>query len=354
MAKSARKRAVGTNRFKPNYAKSKKARKPLWTPTSGITQSGLSKFLDCPEQFALSYVEGVTSKRISEPLEFGNLFHLCCEFQGKKSPEVVAADCGKAYIKSRQGSIDHSEYDKLQKLVGLVKIVFTRYVKYWAAKDKAIRWISREKPFSVPYTFTDGNGKPTSINLIGKRDGVYNDSKSNLCLFETKTKSQINSAEITDGLRGDFQTLFYLLCLEIELKRSPREVLYNVIRRPGQRYSKGSNLQAFLAKVAADIDKRPKHYFARWRVTLTQGSLARFRQVTLDPTLRNLVSWWGSIQQRPFDRFQSPSHHLNLPALTSGRYGRSDLYDLIIKGQRSGYFNRTTLFPELNESIKAA
>jgi hypothetical protein len=345
---------AGTNRFKPNYAKSAKPRLPLWTPKSGVTQSSLSKFLECPEQFALSYVEGITARRLSEPLEFGNLFHLCCEFQGKESAEAVAIRCTNAYVKTRSKNLDPSDHESLQRLIGLIRVIFPRYVKYYAKDDAKIKWISREKPFSVPYQFIDAQGKTQAINLIGKRDGVYRDTKGNVCLFETKTKSEIKASEISDGLRGDFQTLFYLLALMIELKIEPQETLYNVVRRPRQKMNQRESMKAYLDRVADDINKRPKHYFARWRVHLNKNSIPSFRQLTLDPTLRNLISWWGSIQDRPFERFRSKSHHLNLPALTSSRYGRSELYDLIIKKQRAGYFSRSVTFPELNESIKAA
>lgn len=331
---------------RPNYSK----RRPLWTPAKGITQSGLTKFLECPEQFALSYIEGHTSRKVSKPLEFGNLFHLCCEFQGKESPEAVALRCTNVYIKSRRSSIESTDYDELQRLAGAVRIVFPLYVKNWEKKDKLIRWVSREKAFSVPYSFQDHNGATITINLVGKRDGVYYDPKRNLCLFETKTKSEINSDEIRDGLRADFQTLFYLLALRLETGKEPYEVLYNVVRRPGQRLTKSDTLASYLAKIEADIKKRPNHYFARWHVTLSKGSLDKFCRITLDPALRNFLQWWRSIESRPFDRFQSPSHLLNLHALTNSKYGRSDLYDLIIRGKRSAYSQRSIVFPELRES----
>jgi len=341
---------AGKPRYKPNYAKSK-SRKSLWTPFSGITQTGLSKWLQCPEQFALSYIEGVTAKSISEPLEFGSLFHLCCEFAGKASPESVVKSCCDAYLAARQPNVDHSEYDKLQKLATVIRVIFPAYARYWEKNDAKLHWVSREKPFSVPYQFVTHANSRYSINLVGKRDGVFRDTKGNLCLFETKTKSEIKADEIRDGLKADFQTMFYLLALYIETGTMPREILYNVVRRPRQHWTKTDTMKTYTAKIEADIKKRPTHYFARWRVHLNPNSLPRFQQLTLDPALRNLLSWWGSIEKNPFDRFQSPFHLLNLPALTGGRYGRSDLYHKIVNGQRTGYYCREVLFPELNEYI---
>ena len=331
------------------------SRKPLWTPAAGLSQSALSKWLACPEQFSLSYIEGITSRSLSVPIEFGNLFHLCLEFQGKDTPESVAAKCCSAYLLSRGKNVIQSEYDEFQRLVGLVKVVFPLYVKRWEVKDKLIRWIAREQKFKVSYPLSAGTGPSSRIILVGKRDGVFRDSKKRLCLFETKTKSDINTAAITDQLRADFQTMFYLVTLMMETGETPAEVLYNVVRRPGLRYRKGDSLQKYLDRVKADIEFRPSYYFSRWRVQIDASSLTAFRQITLDPALRNFLHWWRSVEQNPFDRFKSPFHLLNLPALLGlpgGRHGRSELYEAVIRHSPNSYYIRKEVFPELLESIQ--
>lgn len=326
-------------------------RKPLWTPLAGITQSALTKFVDNPEEFAQSYIDGVTSNKVKDSLEFGNLFHLCCEFQGKASAIAIAKKCCDSYQKTRGTSVGPKEMFDLQKLISKVRTVFPLYEAYWREKEKLKKWVSREKMFSVPYTFKDIDGKPVTINLVGKRDGVFRNKPGDLCLRETKTKSEINMEAIRDGLRADFQTLFYILAARLEFKEDIKEVDYNIIRNPGQHYTKTDSLQSYQKKIETDIGKRPSHYFARFLVTLSPDTIERFCQMSLDPALRRLLQWWRSVEARPFDRWASPYHLLNLPALTSGRYGRSDLYEKIIRGQRTGYSIRTTAFPELSESI---
>lgn len=351
----ARKRFTGKipKQQKPiNRAKSKKPRQPLWNPLLGITQTGLTQFVGNEEEFAVNYVEGWSPNKFREALEFGNLFHLCCEFQGKDSPEMIAKKCCDAYVKSRKINNNDREYQKLQEMVGVIRTLFPLYVKKYAAYDKQIRWISREKPFSVPYQFKDYDGKTRTINLVGKRDGVYRDSSGSLNLFETKTKSDINTEAIRDGLRADFQTLFYLLALKLETGTGPKQVLYNVVRRPGQKFGKKDTFKTFLDRVEKDIRSRPKHYYGRWRVTLSPNTLTAFQQLTLDPALRRLVRWWESIKDNPFDRFQSPYHLLNLPALIGGKWGRSEYYELIIRHNYTPYHSRSIVFPELSELIE--
>lgn len=335
------------------FAKSKKPRSPLWNPLAGITQTGLDRFMVCPEQFSVNYIDGNSPRKFREPLEFGNLFHLCCEFQGKDTPTAIAKKCCDAYVKSRLANAGDIDRDKLQQMVGVIQLIFPKYAAYYSAKDRVIKWIGREKVFRVPYPFQDYDGKTLTIDLVGKMDGVYRDLTANVPnLKETKTKSNINAEAIRDGLRADFQTLFYLLALRLETKKEPKEVLYDVIKRPGQRWNKTDTMKSYLARIEADINKKPKQYFARWRVTLSSGTIDNFCKMTLDPTLRELFRWWRSIEKRPFDRFASPYHSLKLPALTGGRYGRSEYYELMIRGNRTLYYNRSDVFPELNESIK--
>lgn len=325
-------------------------RKPLWTWDKGLSQSAIKKFSICPEQFSLSYIEGVTSRKLSVPIEFGNLFHLCCEFQGNDTPEAIAGKCCTAYLASRLKTAEKSQHDDLQRLVGTVARIFPPYVKYWAKQDKDIKWVSREKVFGVPYSFNDPQGgKSESITLVGKRDGVYVNKLKRLCLFETKTKGDIDGNEIADQLKADFQTLFYLLTLKIETGQNPEEVLYNVVRRPGQRFTKTDTLNTYLDRIALDIKKRPDYYFARWRVIIAPGMLETFAKIALDPTLCLFIQWWRSLKDNPFDRWQSPYHRLNLPALLKDpdRHGRAELFDWVIKQQRANYYLRSQVFPEL-------
>lgn len=336
---------------KPNRRYS--TRKPLWTPSAGITQSGLERYLVCPEQFALSYVEGVTSAKLKTAIEFGSLFHLCSEFVGKELPDLVAKRCCDAYKKTRLKTLprDPKSRAELEELIGKVRIMFPLHCRYWEKYERKRRWIAHESQFSVPYTFTDHDGAPYTINLVGKIDKLFRNSKNRLGIHEKKTKSEVNSGEISDGLRADFQTLFYATAVSIKTGEVPLEIDYDVIRRPQQYIGKKDTLQTLLARIESDVNKRPTHYFARFLVTIAPDTIPNFRKYTLDPALRDLVRWWRSIEKNPFDRFGSPFHLLRLPALTNLKYGRSDLYDRIIRGQTAGYFVRSSVFPELNDTI---
>ncbi len=96
------------------------------------------------------------------------------------------------------------------------------------------------------------------------------------------------------------------------------------------------------------IQKRPDWYFRTYEVTVSPGDIECFVETTLDPVLRQLLQWWDSISADPLSRWGSPYHYRSLPALMT-RYGKAQLYNLMILGRKSEYFQRSSPFPELKE-----
>lgn len=353
---------------KPNQLKKKKfpanQRSPLWDYTKGITQSGLEKFLACREQFALGYIEGWTPRAFSTPLEFGSMIHFMLEqqFTGKE-PVAIARAVTKSYHDTRKKTLDGLSYDALQLALTNAAVLFPLYVKYYEEEDAKYNWIQREHVFKLPHKFEPigftelPESKPglrlwgpiQEIVLTGMRDGEYRNAKGQLGLFETKTKSSIDDIAIQDGLRADFQTMLYLYSLKREYAESPTEILYNVIRRPQLRLKQNEPLDVYGKRLAEDIQARPDWYFRRFEVTVLLEDIETFIETTLDPVLRQLLVWWESIKDSPFDRWGSPYHFRNLFALTN-KYGKAPLYNLMILGRRNEYYQRSSPFPELEES----
>jgi hypothetical protein len=342
-------------------AKKKSTRAPLWHFGLGITQSALTDFMACREQFGARYIDGWTPKGLSIPLEFGTVIHHCIQRQitkGASSPEKIVAEVCAAYDKSRRGDLKGVAYDDFQRMLTMAEALFPIYAKHNAADDAKQKWIGRERVFSVEHTFSLGHSAPTQLYLNpgtakvllrGMRDGEYRIHDGTLGLFETKTKSSIDDVAIQAALRSDLQTMFYLLALQIEYGETPTEVLYNVIRRPQLRMSVKETFADFKKRIQQDIVNRLGFYFRRYQVTILPQDIAAFVRTTLDPALRLLLQWADSISADPFDRFQSPLHFRNLNALFN-KYGKCQLYDLLVLGHEKGYYRRSSLFPELEES----
>ncbi len=167
-------------------------------------------------------------------------------------------------------------------------------------------------------------------------------------MFETKTKSSIDDVAIQDGLRADLQTCLYLYSLRREYKREPRSILYNIVRRPQLRPKKDEHANTYKQRVAEDIKARPDWYFRRYEVTVVPGDLELFVETTLDPVLRQLLQWWESIKDNPFDRWASQYHYRSLPALMT-KYGKAWHYNLTVRGLKNEYYRKSSPFPELGE-----
>ncbi len=325
--------------------------KPLWRLEDGITYSALTRWLECREQFSLSYIDGLTPKKISVPLEFGSIFHLCCEHQftnPNHSPIQVAKQITKGYKQLRSKSLlSTADKDSLEGIIQLIEATFPAYCNHWAADDEAIQWVKREEKFAVKYTIHTETG-PVTVLLRGMRDGIIRVYKK-LGLFETKTKSRINESDIRDGLKADMQTMFYLHATYLEKKEMPETVLYNVIRRSSMYRKKDESIKSYVERIKKDISIRPDYYFMRWEVTVTKTDLNNFVKKTLDPILIQFINWYNSVKKNPTDRFQSPFHFLNSNALFN-KYGRSDMFTAI-HGNYRPYRVRSVPFPELEESF---
>ena len=325
-------------------------KKPLWTWDAGVSFSSLSTWLEDQEQFALKYVEGWTSRRISVSLEFGSLIHYCLEKQFNFStPEECATTVCQSYYDYRSKTVLNStERDSLDFVCRLAVATFPAYCRFWYSDDQSIDWLSREQKFSVPYTLPNG----IVVNLRGMRDGVFRLKKS-LGIFETKTKSRIDEREIVSGLRADMQTLFYVVATREEIGELPSRIEYNIIRRSGLKPRKNEPMTDFISRIKDDVNSRPEHYFQRYEVTLLKSDITRFEEETLQPELMALHRWWEGVKKNPLGkrRFDYPYHRRNLNALV-GKYGRADLWDIMVDNNYHNFRVRKDVFPELVDSFQ--
>lgn len=330
----------------------------LWEyERDGITQSFLKSFQLCREQTRLRYIEGWTSRTQTLPLEFGNAFQwVLCEVYRVKGRKKIPSTKSLGLIVeaydvqwvSENPKTTTAQRELHERVLGLVAAVLPVYVKTfdgdWTgvytllenAPEPPVAWHGLEHNFSVV--------GPDGIPRRGSFDGVFEDRKGRLWLFETKTKGQIDEDLIFSILEFDFQVWFYLSALRLESGRTPAGVVYNVVRRPGQRILKDEPLEKYLYRVRADVVKpdRQDHYFKRWALPITSTQLTRWDRYVLDPLLREVKTWSKSLTT------QRPRHWMNAEALTTA-YGRSDLFDAIVANDYSALYQRDTVFKELSE-----
>lgn len=358
-----------------NYANKKrrsgnKKTQSLWHPArDGITYSLLSKFIGCRERTRLAYVEGWTSESFNIPLEFGNIFHLMkeCKYSGmtQKKTEEIARKYVDAKIKKNK--LSANELVELDCLAGLSIATFKEYCKYWNATptftkgtkswvDKQIKFKNLERTFRNPYTLPDGR----IVTLTGKIDGELIDPITNKYrVLETKTKGRISEYDIETALKNDTQTAFYMLANKMSFNEMPSGVIYNVIRRTQLSPRKNEPAEDYITRVGSDIRSRPDFYFMRWKIDVSEEDLNAFIKRSLDPLLCQLVDWWESIADKPFDPWTTPDvptgtkknnlHFVRPHGIYDG--GTIDIAnafsDIVVNGDYTGYYQREDCFPEL-------
>ena len=108
-----------------------KNKKPLWDlEKDGITFSMLSQFLICRERFRLTSVEGWTSKGLSIPIEFGQIFHWVLE-KKINSPRTSISKLIKDDLKRRKKTLKKSQLEDYEIVLGLVQVTIDGYFEYW-------------------------------------------------------------------------------------------------------------------------------------------------------------------------------------------------------------------------------
>ena len=339
------------SRLQAGRKPTKRRTEPLWKLEDGITYSGLSTWINCPEQFSLQWIDGLTPKGVSIPLEFGSTMHYGLEHQWKGDPKYVIHTITEQYRKHKEKSLRNSaDRDTLNYILGLAEVTFPPYCEFWRQDDLAINWIGREEKFSVKHTIQNKNG-PREITLRGMRDGIYQHGNV-LGIFETKTKTKIVQQEIEDLLQSDMQTLIYAYCTYLQTGSYPNRVKYNVIRRADLYRRKGENTQDYLQRVAEDIKVRPEHYFHRFTVHITPDNINNFVKKTLDPILALFVEWWDGVKKNPVGegRWEYPFHYQNSTALV-GKFGKVAMWDAIF-GRTQSYLVRDQIFPELEDCFQ--
>lgn len=365
---------------KKAFAGRKEATKYSWNPyTGGITQTGISLFLACREQFRLKYVEGWSSKGSSAALDFGSLVHDCMEHLPHDASTAKIESHINNYQRKRLRALSGLTKDdrELQRLVGAkAKALVPEYMVYWEHNNAKIHWVGREQKFAVRHRWNTGpsfsNSPGDFVTLMGKWDGFFREvphtkpqrgsdppatikdpSTYPLWLFETKTKSRIDEEGITDWLPHDIQIHLYCHALALHLGEEPQGVLYNVLRTPGLQFRVADTEAEYIARVRDDIQKRPEYYFLRRRVQFLPGDVERFAKLQLTPILAELVFWYenlkGFLQANPGSNpFECFCHFMNPNALFTV-YGRCEFFDFITRNRHTHYYRRPVPHPELED-----
>lgn len=342
--------------------------KPIWDLyKDGVTQSLITKWLQCPKQCELEYYHGWTSTKQSEALLFGSACHYILEQAYWKSEPPSNRNI-ESYILSfrkrtekENESLTTTEFENKEILYCKVAALIKAYFFYFR-KDFDYNWILIEKKFTIHY------GHGICIDLCGMLDGAFllDENSDNVYLIDHKFLSMINIENKETLLPADFQLNFYLYLVREYLKKIDPKLkikgfYYNICRRPGLKYlKKDVSFKAYEDRIFEEIISKPKYYFYSERhklddktkipgnrplrdslfIPVADIEIDRWEQYTLRPILREIVKWYDS-------NFEWPGYYN--PVSLETKYGLATMTKAILYNDFSGLYQRKVPFAELEK-----
>lgn len=261
--------------------KKKSVTVPTWGPGDPISCSRLLDWQDC-RQRAQYKADGWTSPRPRAALDFGTLFHSFLQdlydrvHRKEITRPLTAKQLASLFDVLSEDSLENlfshvssaEEVQQIEDMIVVAKPLFVAYCMNYPKDFQPGRWVGTELSFKTKWK---------GYTLHGRIDGVLK-IKNKLWLLETKTKGRIEEGVLTDALAFDFQSLFYILCAELERKQKVQGVLYNVVRRPGLKQKKTEIVQGLVDRISEDIQERPEHYFKRYEIKFDRATRQSFEQ----------------------------------------------------------------------------
>jgi hypothetical protein len=223
------------------------------TETPHLSFSRLNRYLHCPEQYRLYYVEGLRPRCVSANLVFGQVVHqaLAALFRDEEDPVAVFE---RMWCEARDYDINYGHRDSWDRLRTVGQRLLEKFMQDEAGKISTV-WAC-EKLFELRVTSLD-------MPLVGIIDLVAAlDGKRTVVDFKTASSAfERHEAALSDQLKAydlaEPEAEQAALCVFLKTKE-PR-IEWHIARRNGQQ------LMEFLAKaeyVAGQINsgrfyKRP-------------------------------------------------------------------------------------------------
>ena len=306
----------------------------LWD--DGVSQSFIGSYCFCRAQTRLKYLELWQSDGTSLPLEFGNCSHWLFSkiYQLSEAPTVkMILDLLKKYKKNWKKDNPLPSIKALknqERIYGMIAEVLPEYIKRWDGDwtgkyrygNDTVRpekWLDLEERHTREYVYPDGK----KTFMLAVFDGAFYDKKKGIWIFESKTKGRIDEETLQDCILFDTQVMLSLWIARDVVKKKPSGVLYNVLRRPGQKDFKGETLKEFCGRVKKDVSnvKRYDHYFKRWEFAIDYSEVLEWKKDFLDPVMLEIRMWFEGKLPTYVDPFSLVS-----------KYGRCDMYAPLVWG----------------------
>jgi hypothetical protein len=251
------------------------------TTTTGkqlLTHSRLACFRACPRRHLIRYELGLRPVSDDLPRRIGSAYHAALDAADRgKDPGVAITAMADAYE------------------AAMVAQMFTGHARHYAAAW--LEPVASEVEFDLPLVNPETGAATPIWRLAGKIDSIVRLQDGRLALLEYKTTSRdfAPGADYWQRLHLDQQLSIYVIAARA-LGHDVQTVIYDVTRRPGQRplkatpdasrkYTARGALYAnqrdtdetpdeYAARITADIEAKPEHYFARIEIARLDQDIA--------------------------------------------------------------------------------
>lgn len=244
----------------------------------GFTQSEMQTMDNCGEQWYLRYNLGLAKHgAFSWALTYGSAFHAFLEefytTGGKRWSFNLELDKKQRAMLPMQ-VMEDLEY--WQKLGGVQSEIYASYYKNDHLHFQPIEG-GIERIADMEFE---------GIRLKGMLDLFFKHTTyKGYYMLDHKTAGRIDAQTVL-GWDFRFQFMFYCwLAWKIWPEYPIKGYFINAIKKPSLRLGKTEVLQAFMARIRADMLGEPEKYFYRDRLLLTRDALQRFEDQILKPKL---------------------------------------------------------------------
>lgn len=238
-----------------------------------LSHSRRSSFRRCRRHFWLKYEQGLEPKELAAPLRMGGIYADALE---TGDPEIVSVRYNDLIVEALHEGQSHMADRYLDELA-VVKPMVQTYMSHVSTNT------AREYEFTgrTAFGFQDN----------GRLDGLDADAAAAL-IVENKLKGrwersmleavQLNEDQLTSYF-VNIQTIFSLEADQIKAR-------YEVAKKPQLRRKQGETVEAFRARVSADILSRPEFYHVIVEdIGRTQDQLDEWK-ILFDRMARDIVT----------------------------------------------------------------
>jgi len=268
-----------------------------------LTHSSMQAWRDCRRKFYFSYILGIRKDRTESYFRFGGNFHNGLDLRAQGFSQNYAIQESTASY----GDIPawcNDEETELEWWVEREKVANLLAGYFWRWQNDDIEIIETEQTFSLPIINQSNNEQSQHFRTAGKIDKIVRLRDGRIALMEHKTTSDSidDNSVYWDRLRIDSQISHYMLNAR-KMGHELDTILYDVIRKPTIKPKKLTKSQQKIfasqkvwfgvrfdyaevpqretpemygARLLADIQERPNHYFARREIPRTANDMEEY------------------------------------------------------------------------------